>query len=106
MKRFHHDHNPEKRSQIGHLILVLHFPAVHSLKEKRQILSSLISKIRERYPVSAAETGYQDLWQRSAVEVVMVSVDSNLPERIFGKIIEQVSSFPEVELLDSHQESL
>lgn len=56
--------------------------------------------------MSAAETGYQDLWQRSAVEVVMVSVDSNLPERIFGKIIEQVSSFPEVELLDSHQESL
>lgn len=106
LKRSLRDPSPENRSAIAHLILVLHFPGAHSLKEKRQILSSLIGKVRERYPVSAAETGYQDLWQRALVEVVMVSSDPILPPRIFGKIIDLVTSNTEIVLLDSHQESI
>jgi uncharacterized protein YlxP (DUF503 family) len=86
--------------------LILHFPDVHSLKEKRQLLSSLTARIRERYPVSIAETGYQDLWQRAVVEVVMISSDPRLPERIFEKIREMVLSSPELVLLDSHREFL
>jgi hypothetical protein len=69
-------------------------------------LSSLTARIRERYPVSIAETGYQDLWQRAVVEVVMISSDSGLPERIFEKIREMVISYPEIVLLDSHREFL
>ncbi len=106
MKRSRHEKNPEKRSQIGHLILILHFPTVHSLKEKRQILSGLLARIRERYPVSIAETGYHDLWQRAVVEAVMISEDPVVQVRVFGKIVDTVSSLPELELSDSHQEFL
>lgn len=106
MKRFPHDNSPEKRSSIAHLILVLHIPGARSLKEKRHFLSGLIGRIRERYPVSVAETGYQDLWQRALVEVVMVSSDTRLPVRIFEKIVDLARSNPEIELLDSHQETL
>ncbi|MCL4486014.1 MAG: DUF503 domain-containing protein [Nitrospirae bacterium] len=106
MSRSHRDRDPSKRSRIDHLILILHFPAVHSLKEKRQVLSGLLSKIRDRYPVSVAETGYQDLWQRALVEAVMISSDPSLPDRIFEKIRELVLSYPEIVLLDSHRESL
>ena len=106
MSRSTHERDPHQRSPIAHLILVLHFPDVHSLKEKRHLLSSLTAKIRERYPVSVAETGYQDLWQRAVVEVVMISSDPLLPERIFEKISEMVLSTPEMVLLDSHREFL
>lgn len=106
LKRFPHDRSPEKRSAIAHLILVMQIPGAGSLKDKRHVLSALLAKIRDRYPVSAAETGYQDLWQKAVVEVVMVSADPVVPGRIFGKILELVYSNPEVLLLDSHQESL
>ena len=106
MSRSLHDGDSSKRSQIDHLILVLHFPATHSLKEKRQVLSGLLAKIRDRFPVSVAETGYQDLWQRALVEVVMISSDPGLSDRIFEKIRGLVISFPEIVLLDSHRESL
>jgi len=106
LKRFPHDSSPEKRSAIAHLILVLHIPGAQSLKEKRRVLSSLIGKIRDRYPVSAAETGYQDLWQKAVIEVVMVSPDPLLASRILEKIADLVLSNPEVVLLDSHRESI
>lgn len=106
MKRYPHDGVPEKRSAIAHLILVIHFPGTGSLKEKRQLLSGLVAKIRDRYPVSCAETGYQDLWQRALVEVVMVSEDSSAPERVFEKILDLVRSNPALDLLDSLKESL
>ncbi len=106
MKRYPHDRNPEKRSAIGHLILVIYIPDSRSLKDKRQVLQSLLSRTRERFPVSVAETGYQDLWQRSVVEAVMISADSDLPGRIFEKVIELFRSDPFVEIQDVHQEVL
>ena len=39
----------------------LYAPWVHSLKEKRMVVKSLLGKIRNRYQVSAAETGEQDV---------------------------------------------
>ena len=106
MKRHPHDRNPEKRSAIGHLIVVLFIPHSRSLKDKRQVLQSLLSRARERFPVSVAETGYQDLWQRSVVEAVMISADADLPGRIFEKVLELFRSDPFVELQDVHQEVL
>ena len=38
----------------------LYAPWVHSLKEKRSIVKSLIAKLRNRYHVSAAEIDEQD----------------------------------------------
>lgn len=106
MRRSPHDRSPEKRSAIGHLILVLFLPGAHSLKEKRQVLQSLLSRTRDRFPVSVAETGYQDLWQRSVVEAVMISSDPGLPGKVFEKILELFRSNPAIEVLDTHQEFL
>lgn len=106
MKRFPHDRSPEKRSAIGHLILVLFIPGARSLKDKRQVLQSLVSRTRDRFPVSVAETGYQDLWQRSVVEAVIISSDPDLPGKVFEKILELFRSDPAVDVQDAHQEFL
>jgi uncharacterized protein len=46
---------------IGLLTLDLHFPGARSLKDKRQALRSLETRIRNRFNVSLAEVEHQDL---------------------------------------------
>ncbi len=58
---------------IGSCTITLYLPAVHSLKEKRQIVKSLIARIRNEFNVSIAEVGAQDLWQQAILGIACVS---------------------------------
>jgi uncharacterized protein YlxP (DUF503 family) len=58
---------------VGVLRLDMHLHGVHSLKEKRGVVRKLLARCRNRYPVSAAEVGHQDLWQRTLIGVALVS---------------------------------
>jgi len=60
---------------IGLLTLDLHFPGARSLKDKRQALRSLETRLRNRFNVSVAEVEFQDLWQRARLAVVAVNTD-------------------------------
>jgi len=59
----------------GHIRLQL--PMSHSLKDKRQVLRSLQSRIREKFGVSIAETGAQDSWQTVELTVACAASDAN-----------------------------
>jgi hypothetical protein len=48
-------------------------PHSRSLKEKRQVLRSVIHTTGNKFNVSIAEVDYQDLWQRAAVGVSCVA---------------------------------
>lgn len=56
--------------------LGLRFPAVQSLKEKRQILKKIISRTQNRFSLAIAEVGKQDLWQRSEIGFCFIGSDS------------------------------
>ena len=62
-----------KAPVIGLLTIELHFPSAHSLKEKRMVLKSIKERLRRKFNVAVAETGYHDLWQRSVLSVASVS---------------------------------
>lgn len=62
--------------RVGALVLELFFPEVHSLKEKRSIVRSLVAKVRQTFNVSVAEVSHQELWQRAALAVAVVSASS------------------------------
>ena len=47
--------------KVAVMELRLYAPWVHSLKEKRMVVKSLLGKIRSRYAVSAAETEELDI---------------------------------------------
>lgn len=51
----------------------LFIPSARSLKDKRQVLRSVIQTVRNKFNVSIAEVEYQDLWQRAAVGVTCVA---------------------------------
>ena len=46
-----------------------------SLKEKRSVLKSLKDRLHNRFNVSVAETGHQDVWQRAELTACVVSSD-------------------------------
>ena len=63
-------------SDVGYvavLVIELHFPDAESLKGKRRELSSIKAQLRGRLGVSVAETGYQDLWQRSTLTAAITA---------------------------------
>ncbi|MDU4961828.1 MAG: DUF503 domain-containing protein [Sporomusaceae bacterium] len=58
----------------------LYLAASQSLKDKRQVVKSLIGRIRARVNASAAEVGFHDLWQRAAIGVAMVGTEAAVLE--------------------------
>lgn len=89
---------------VAVLSLDLLFHDAASLKDKRRRLVGLTSRIRAGFPVSVAETGMQDLWQRGRVGVALVSTDSRLAQSMMDRICEVVGRDGEVELLDRRLE--
>jgi uncharacterized protein YlxP (DUF503 family) len=58
---------------IGILEISLHLPDCHSLKEKRQIIKSIMARVRNQFEVAIAEVEDNDLWQMAKLGVSCVS---------------------------------
>jgi len=91
---------------IGLLTLELHFPGARSLKDKRQALRSLETRIRNRFNVSIAEVEHQDLWQRSRLAVVSVNTDHAHLEATLHGVAGAAGVARDIELVDSQTELL
>jgi uncharacterized protein len=91
---------------IGLLTLDLHFPGARSLKDKRQALRSLETRIRNRFNVSVAEVEHQDLWQRARLAVVSVNTDHVHLESTLQSVAGEAATARDVELLDAQTEVL
>lgn len=76
----------------------LHLPASHSLKEKRAVVRPLLDGCRHRFGVSVAEVDHQDLWQRAAIGVAVVSSSPRRAAEVLDSVERFVWSFPEVEV--------
>ena len=74
-----------------------------SLKDKRQILRSVIERTRVRFGVSVAEVEDQDLWQRAVIGVACVSGSVQHATEMIQKVTSFViGANAECEVLD-HQ---
>lgn len=77
----------------------LHLPACRSLKDKRGVLSSMQARLRRDLGVSVAEVYYQDLWQRSLLEVA-IAASSEIGGRKVAQNVERlVARDPRVEMV-------
>ena len=75
---------------IGLLTLDLHFPGARSLKDKRQALRSLETKVRNRHNVAIAEVEHQDLWQRAALGIVAISTTADHVEQQLAAAADEI----------------
>ena len=91
---------------IGLLTLDLHFPGARSLKDKRQALRSLETKVRNRHNVAIAEVEHQDLWQRARLAVVSVNTDHGHLESTLAAVAGEAATARDVLLVDQQLEIL
>lgn len=75
---------------IAHLSLELHFPRAHSLKEKRQSLKRIKDRIANHFNVSLVESAYQDKWQRSKIDIVIIGLDQHTLENTIQKMLRTI----------------
>ena len=72
---------------------------VHSLKEKRKIVKSLISKLQNRYHVSAAEIDEQDIHQIIVIGVAAIVPHNAMAESLMDDISLFVEENTEAEII-------
>ena len=91
---------------VGVCRLAIHFPASHSLKDKRQALRRLIDRTRQKFNVTIAEVGDNDLWQRAQIGFAAVGNDRRHLESVVGNVRSFVDSLYLGEILDQEVEYL
>ena len=77
---------------------------VHSLKEKRKIVKSLISKLQNRYHVSAAEIDEQDIHQTIVIGVAAIVPHNAMADSLMDDISLFVEENTEAEIIDEERE--
>ena len=90
--------------KIATMIFRLCAPWVHSLKEKRMIVKSLIAKLQNRYHVSAAEINEQDTHQIIVIGVAVIVPHTAMADSLMDKISTFVEENTEAEILDELRE--
>ncbi len=77
---------------VGMVRWVLHLPDCQSLKAKRKVVLGLRDRLQSRYRVSAAETDFQDKWQKAELCAVVVTSDRSVAHRLVARLDRQVDS--------------
>lgn len=72
---------------------------VHSLKEKRMIVKSLIAKIRNQFNVSVAEVEDQDVHQSIVLGLACVAGNTALADSIMDHVLTFIENNTEAEII-------
>ena len=90
--------------RIAAMTFRLHAPWVHSLKEKRMIVKSLIAKLQNKFHVSAAEIDEQDIHQIIVIGIAAIVPHNAMADSLMDEISSFVEENTEAEILDEMRE--
>lgn len=93
-----------KEMNIAVITFRLHAPWVHSLKEKRMIVKSLIAKLQNKFHVSAAEIDEQDTHQIIVIGVADIVPHNAAADSLMEKISLFVKENTEAAIIDEERE--
>ena len=85
---------------VGIVRIELHVSAAGSLKDKRAVIRSLKERIRHRVQAAVAEVDHQDLWQRAALGVCVVSGELRQVDEMIQAVRNVVDTVPAAQVLD------
>ena len=88
---------------IGWIEFDLLLGDVHSLKEKRAVVRPLVSDLRRKFQVSAAEVDHQDLHRRSMIGIGCVGPDRRHLNELLDSAELLIAGRGEFELLSAHR---
>jgi hypothetical protein len=90
---------------IGTLKLRLVIREARTLKDKRQVVSSIKDRLRNHFNISIAEVAEQDNRQLAVLGIAMVSNETQHLRKALGQVVEALRSHPVAELVDYELEA-
>jgi uncharacterized protein YlxP (DUF503 family) len=90
--------------RIAAMTFRLHAPWVHSLKEKRMIVKSLVTRLQNKFHVSVAEIDEQDIHQIIVIGVAAIVPYNAMADSLMDEISQFVEENCEAEILDEQRE--
>jgi uncharacterized protein YlxP (DUF503 family) len=77
---------------VGTAQVTLQIHGSQSLKDKRQVIRSLIAQTRQQFQVAVAEVGAQDQWQRAVIGLACVSTSASHADEVIAKAVRFMES--------------
>ena len=77
---------------VGTARIILELPENGSLKGKRRVMASLMSRVRRKFNVSIAEVDFNDSWQQAALGLTAVSNSSRHADEVIGNVVAYIES--------------
>ena len=93
-----------KNMRIAVMTFRLRAEWVHSLKEKRMIVKSLIARLQNKYHVSAAEVDEQDTHQIIVIGVAAIVPHNAMADSLMDDISLFIEENTEAEIIDEERE--
>lgn len=90
--------------QIGTAQITLYAPFVHTLKEKRMVVKSLVERTHNRFRVAVAEVGDQDVHQSIVLGVACVAASSAQADSIIDHVLTFIETNTEAEITHVERE--
>jgi uncharacterized protein YlxP (DUF503 family) len=87
---------------ICHLDVLI--PENHSLKGKRQVIKKIIDRVRNRFNISIAEVGDNELWQRSQLGISLVGNDRRFVNSYLDRVVNFIEAMNIVDIAHSELE--
>lgn len=91
-------------SVVGIGVWQLMLPGSRSLKEKRMVVRSLKDRIRNRFNVSVAESGQQDVWGRAEFTVAVVASDRGAADSLLDGVDRLIEGESRAVIVDTRRE--
>ena len=90
--------------KIAAMTFRLHAPWVHSLKEKRMIVKSLLARLQNKFHVSAAEIDEQDTHQFIVISIAAIVPHNAMADSLMDEISRFVEENCEAEVVQEERE--
>jgi hypothetical protein len=86
---------------IGVAKVALRIPENMDLKGKRQVLKSIIGRVRSRFDVAVAEVDDNDMWQLATIGICCISNNKRHSNEVLSKAVSFIENGRfDVEILD------
>lgn len=90
---------------VGVCRLKIYIPGSRSLKDKRSVVKSLLSRLQKQFNLSVAEVDDHDLWQVATIAMACVSNHNDRVDGVLNAAINLIGrDFPTIEIVEKEIE--
>lgn len=77
---------------VGSCLIELDIPGAQSLKDKRSVVKSILTRLQNQFKISAAEVGDLDYWRSAEIGLAVVSNSAPHASEVLQKAVRYIES--------------